>query len=161
MSATLAADPPNRLRRLLLATVPAVMFAGGCAQAAPVRALTVYKTPYCGCCKGWVTHMQRAGFRPTVIEVEDLNPVRAKLGVPFELSSCHTGLIGGYVVEGHVPPADVARLLETKPKAIGILVPGMPFGSPGMETPDGSKEPYNTLLLLDRSGRTAVFARHA
>ena len=132
---------------------------GGSAQAAGL-AVTVYKTPYCGCCTGWVTHMTRAGFRPTVVNVEDLAPIRAKYGVPFELSSCHTGLVGGYVVEGHVPPSDVLRLLKDRPKALGIVVPGMPLGSPGMETPRGDAEAYDTLLLLDRNGRTRVFARH-
>ncbi|WP_369796603.1 DUF411 domain-containing protein [Phenylobacterium sp. CCH12-B4] len=107
-----------------------------------------------------MTHLTRAGFRPQVVEVEDLAPVRERYGVPFRLSSCHTGVVGGYVVEGHVPPADVRRLLMEKPKALGLVVPGMPIGSPGMETPQGDKEPYDTLLLLDRSGRTRVFARH-
>ena len=147
-------------RRLLVLGAPVLALGGSCAQAAPVRDLTVYKTPYCGCCKGWVTHMTRAGFRPTVVEVEDLAPIREKHGIPFGLSSCHTGLIAGYVVEGHVPPADVVRLLEKKPQAIGLTVPGMPIGSPGMEMPDGKIEPFNTLLLLDRNGRTQVFASH-
>lgn len=152
-------EPPSR-RRVLFAAA-ALVVAGGCAQAAPVRQLVVYKTPYCGCCKAWVAQMRRAGFEPMVREVEDLGPVRAEHGVPFVLSSCHTALIGGYVVEGHVPPADVARLLKERPKAIGLAVPGMPLGSPGMETPRGDKEPFTTLLLLDRSGRTRVFAEHA
>jgi hypothetical protein len=147
-------------RRALLCSLPALLLAAGCAKAAPVE-ITVYKTPWCGCCRGWVTHLTRAGFRPQVVEVEDLAPVRERYGVPFPLSSCHTGVVGGYVVEGHVPPADVHRLLKETPKALGLVVPGMPIGSPGMETPQGDKEPYDTLLLLDRSGRTQVFARHA
>lgn len=149
---------PNR-RRLLLAA-SALLLAAGCAQAAPTRDLVVYKTPYCGCCKGWITHMSRAGFKPTVHEVEDLTPIREKHGIPFNLSSCHTGLIGGYVVEGHVPPADVARLLKERPKGLGLTVPGMPIGSPGMESPSGETEAYATLLLLDRAGKTRVFAKH-
>jgi hypothetical protein len=153
--------PPDRIdRRALILTLSALAASAGCAQAAS-REITVYKTPYCGCCKGWVTHLVRAGFKPKVIEVQDLNPIRDKLGVPFPLSSCHTGVIGGYVVEGHVPPQDVVRLLAERPKALGIVVPGMPIGSPGMETPKGDKEPFDTLLLLDRSGRTRVFARHS
>ena len=146
-------------RRTLLASLPALIGAG-CAQAAATP-ITVYKTPWCGCCGGWVTHLARAGFQPSVIEVEDLAPIRARYGVPFALSSCHTGLAGGYVVEGHVPPGDVRRLLKEKPRALGLCVPGMPVGSPGMETPQGDREPYDTLLLLDRSGRTRIFARHA
>lgn len=144
-------------RRALV--VAAVALAAGCARA-EARELTVYKTPWCGCCKGWVTHMTRAGFKATVVEVEDLAPVRARHGVPFTLSSCHTGLVGGYVVEGHVPPADVARLLRERPKALGLTVPGMPLGSPGMEQPGGQAERFETLLLIDSSGRTRPYAVH-
>lgn len=149
---------PDR-RRLLLAASALLLAAGG-AQAAPPLDLVVYKTPWCGCCKGWITHMTRAGFKATVHEVEDLTPIREKHGVPFNLSSCHTGLIGGYTIEGHVPPADVMRLLKERPKALGLTVPGMPIGSPGMESSRGETEAYATLLLLDRSGKTRVFARH-
>ncbi|HEX8568641.1 MAG TPA: DUF411 domain-containing protein [Caulobacteraceae bacterium] len=127
---------------------------------APRPELVIYKTPSCGCCKGWVTHMTRAGYPTRVVELEDLAPIRQKHGVPFPLSSCHTGVVGGYVVEGHVPPADVDRLLAEKPKALGITVPGMPLGSPGMESPTGESEPYDTLLLL-QDGGTRVFVHHA
>ena len=154
-----SSNPAPDRRRLLLAA-PALLLMAGCAQAAPPLDLVVYKTPWCGCCRGWITHMTRAGFKPTVHEVEDLTPIREKHGVPFNLSSCHTGLIGGYAVEGHVPPADVLRLLKERPKAIGLTVPGMPIGSPGMESPNGATDAYATLLLLDRSGKTRVFARH-
>lgn len=122
-------------------------------------ALTVYKTASCGCCKGWITTMTRAGHRPKVVVVEDVTPFNKRYGVPFELSSCHLSTIGGYVVVGHTPPADVARLLRERPKALGLTVPGMPLGSPGMETPDGRKEAYATLLLLP-GGKTRVFAQH-
>ncbi len=148
------------LRRALVLGAPAAAVLGGCIKRSTPTALTVYKTPSCGCCKGWVTHMTRAGFIPTVVEMDDLNPIRDKLGVPFAISSCHTGVVGGYVVEGHVPPADVVRLLKEKPKAIGITVPGMPFGSPGMEQAGAPPEAFDTLLLLDRAGRTQVFAHH-
>ena len=144
-------------RRTLLAGAAAALPAA--ALAAPPRELTVYKTPWCGCCRGWVTHMTRAGFRAKVVEVEDLAPVRARHGVPFELSSCHTGVSAGYVLEGHVPPADVLRLLKERPKALGLAVPGMPLGSPGMESPTGEREAFATLLLL-KGGGTRVFARH-
>ena len=103
--------------------------------------------------------MRRAGYAPKVVVVEDISPIGARLGVPFELSSCHLTTIGGYVVVGHVPPTDVARLLKERPKALGITVPGMPAGSPGMEMPDGRREKYETLLLLP-GGRTRSFARH-
>lgn len=104
--------------------------------------------------------MSRAGYAPKTVVVEDVSPIGRKHGVPFELSSCHLATIGGYVVVGHVPPADVARLLKERPKALGITVPGMPIGSPGMETRDGRKEAFDTLLLLP-GGKTRLFARHA
>ena len=144
-------------RRALLIGAAAALPAP--ALAAAPRKLTVYKTPWCGCCKGWVTHMTRAGFQATVVELEDLAPIRAKYGIPFERSSCHTGVSGGYVLEGHVPPADVLRLLRERPKALGLAVPGMPLGSPGMEVPGGEREAFETLLLL-KEGGARVFARH-
>ena len=104
--------------------------------------------------------MSRAGFRPKVVVVEDITPLNKRHGVPFELSSCHLATIGGYVVVGHIPPADVSRLLKERPKALGLTVPGMPLGSPGMETRAGRKERYESLLLLP-GGKTRVFARHA
>jgi hypothetical protein len=154
----MTAPPTSRLGRRAFIAAAAALAAGR--ARAEARDLTVYKTPWCGCCKGWVTHMQRAGFRATVVEVEDLAPVRARHGVPFVLSSCHTAVIAGYVVEGHVPPGDVARLLRERPKALGLTVPGMPLGSPGMEQPGGQAERYETLLLLDRAGRTRPYAVH-
>lgn len=150
---------PTPDRRALMLAIGSLVLTTGCAQAAP-RELTVYKTPWCGCCRGWVTHMARAGFRPTVVEVGDLAPVRQRYGVPFPLSSCHTGVVGGYVVEGHVPPADVVRLLQERPSGLGLVVPGMPIGSPGMEQPGGATDRFETLLLLDAAGRTRVFATH-
>lgn len=149
---------PSRRGVLLAAT--ATLLSAGCASAAVPRDLVVHKTPWCGCCKGWIAHMTRVGFRARVVEVEDLAPVRARHAIPFKLSSCHTAEVGGYFVEGHVPPADVERLLRERPKALGLLVPGMPLGSPGMEIPSGQKEAFESLLLLDRAGRTKVFARH-
>ena len=145
-------------RRTLLLAAPALLAAK--VHAAPVRDVTVYKTPWCGCCGGWVTHMRRAGFRVQVIEREDLAPIRARYGVPAALASCHTATAGGYVLEGHVPAADVARLLKETPKALGLAVPGMPLGSPGMESPTGERQPFETLLLLPGGG-SRVFARHA
>lgn len=146
-------------RRLFLAASAAVAFAAtGAAAAGPKVA--IYKTASCGCCRGWVTAMARAGFAPTVTDVEDLSVEWRKRGVPDTLSSCHLADIGGYVTVGHVPPQDVLRLLKERPKALGLTVPGMPIGSPGMEQPSGRREAYETLLLLP-GGRTQVFARHA
>jgi len=104
--------------------------------------------------------MRRAGFAAKVVELEDLAPVRQKHGIRFEQSSCHTGVVGGYAIEGHVPPRDVMRLLRERPKARALLVPGMPIGSPGMESPRGEREAFEVLLLLP-DGSTKVFARHA
>jgi len=145
-------------RRHLLVAGAAALAAPSAWAAAPPP-LTVYKTASCGCCGGWITSMARAGYRPKVVVVDDVTPLNKRYGVPFELSSCHVATIGGYVTVGHVPAADLGRLLKERPKALGITVPGMPLGSPGMETPDGRKEPYQTLLLLT-GGKTQVFARH-
>lgn len=146
-------------RRCFLISLSAAAAWPVAAGAATPRELVVYKTASCGCCRGWITAMARAGFQPKVVEVEDVSPLWRARGVPDELSSCHLAEVGGYVTVGHVPPADVERLLRERPKAIGLTVPGMPWGSPGMERPDGKTEPYATLLLLP-GGETRVFARH-
>jgi hypothetical protein len=145
------------LRRRFLALAGAL--SASPALAAAPRPITVLKSRGCVCCDGWVTHMRRAGFAPKVLVVDDLPREWRRWGVPDALSSCHIGLIEGYVTVGHVPPADVQRLLREQPSALGVTVPGMPFGSPGMERPDGRREAYETLLLLP-NGRTRVFSRH-
>lgn len=147
-------------RRLLIASGAALAFAGRAQARTPgSRALVVYKSPTCGCCDGWVTHMRQAGFTVAVHVVADPGTVRRARGMPDALASCHTGVIDGYAIEGHVPAADVVRLLAERPEAVGLALPGMPMGSPGMETPDGRKQPFDTLLVL-RSGQTRVFGRH-
>lgn len=147
-------------RRLLIASAGLFSISSAaCAQTPRETALTVYKTPTCGCCDGWVAHMREAGFAVTVNNVPDTGPVRARHGLPDALAACHTGLVGGYLIEGHVPAADVRRLLAQKPAAIGLAVPGMPMGSPGMETLRNDRDPYDTLLVL-RNGASRVFARH-
>lgn len=145
-------------RRVFLVAASALGLAAPALAASPP--LTVYKTPSCGCCRGWITIMARAGYRAKVVDVDDVGPVNREHGVPAALSSCHLATIGGYVVVGHTPAADVKRLLSERPKALGLTVPGMPLGSPGMEMPDGRKEPFDTLLLLP-GGKTRVFSRHA
>ena len=127
------------------------------ARAATAPTLQVFKSPWCGCCDAWIEHMQAAGFSVSVEELEDLAPVKAMLGVAPELHSCHTGLIDGYVVEGHVPAQDVIRLLDERPAATGLAVPGMPIGSPGMEQGD-RREPYDVVLFGPTS--KSVFARY-
>lgn len=126
--------------------------------AAPLPEVQVYKNPYCGCCEGWVAHLRAAGFKVKVNEVEDTGPVRKRLGIPEAFGSCHTGLVQGYALEGHVPAPDILRLLKAKPVAAGLAVPGMPAGSPGMEA--GNRHDRYEVLLIDKAGRSSVFATH-
>lgn len=130
-------------------------FPGLAVAGAPV--MEVARSPDCGCCGGWIEHMRAAGFTVNVRMTDDLGPLKAQLGVPPELHSCHTGAVGGYAIEGHVPAGDVLRLLREQPLAIGLAVPGMPLGAPGMEV-GGQAEPYE-VILFTASGRE-VFARH-
>lgn len=123
----------------------------------PEPAITVYKDPNCGCCAKWVDHLVKHGFRVTAKDSEDMTAVKAGLGVPPALNSCHTGLVNGYIIEGHVPAADIKRLLVEKPKVAGLAVPGMPMGSPGMEGPRTDR--YD-VLTFDKAGKTTVFASH-
>lgn len=141
---------------LLRACLPLALLA--CAQSAVAATLVVTKTASCGCCKHWVEHMKKAGFAVKVKDVADVTPTARRLGVPDHLRSCHTSEIGGYAIEGHVPAADVKRLLKQRPKAAGISVPGMVMGSPGMEH-GGHVQPYQT-ILFDRAGKTSTFASH-
>jgi len=126
----------------------------GPAQAAEV---TVYTTPNCGCCTKWAGQLEQAGFDVNVQRVEDLTPIKARYGVGQPLQACHTAVVGGYVVEGHVPADVIQRLLNERPAVTGIAVPGMPIGSPGMEQ-GGQQETYD-VLSFDRSGITKVYAR--
>ena len=122
-------------------------------------AVTVHHSPGCGCCLKWVAHLREAGYPVTVRDAVDLNAERRRVGVPVGKASCHTAEVGGYFVEGHVPVADIDRLLREKPKARGITAPGMPMGSPGMEMPDGATPKYDVLLVLE-DGSTRVWATH-
>jgi hypothetical protein len=117
----------------------------------------VFKSPYCGCCEKWVEHMRKASFDVVTKDVNDVPAARKLTGMPERFGSCHTAKVGGYVVEGHVPAADVQRLLKEKPKAVGLAAPGMPQGSPGMET--NNPQPYDT-LLVQADGSYKVFAKH-
>lgn len=117
----------------------------------------VYKSRYCGCCEKWVGHLRQAGFEVRTHDVNDVPAARQRLGMPERLASCHTARVGAYVVEGHVPAADIQRLLKEKPPAIGLAVPAMPAGAPGMESP--RPQPYAT-LLVQTGGETTVFAKH-
>ena len=121
-------------------------------------AVTVYKTPTCGCCTKWIDHLKQAGFTVTAHDLENLAPIKRQHGVPQTLESCHTAVVGGYVVEGHVPAAVIERLLREKPAVAGIAVPGMPAGSPGMEYPDARPQPYDVLAFRAEGG-WSVYAR--
>lgn len=123
--------------------------------AAPV--IDVYKTESCGCCAAWVEHLKANGFKPRVTNVANPSDYRERGGIPNDLGSCHTAMIQGYASEGHVPAADIKRLLAQKPKAKGLAVPGMPLGSPGMEGP--RNDPYD-VLLVQANGKITVFKHY-
>ena len=119
----------------------------------------VHKSPTCGCCGLWVDHLKEAGFQVEVRNSEDVMPVKQRLGVPYGKGSCHTAEIADYFIEGHVPAEDIKRLLAEKPDAKGLVLPGMPMGSPGMEGPEGTARPY-TVELVARDGTTSSFSQH-
>ena len=134
-------------------TVP-MAASGTAAGSAPE--VVVYKTSTCGCCSSWIEHLEAAGFQVTAHDEPDLTAVKNQLGVPGPLRSCHTALVDGYLVEGHVPADVIRRLLEERPQVAGIAVPGMPIGSPGMEVPGRPADSYD-VVSFDGRGRTAVY----
>lgn len=138
--------------------VPAALLAAQQGATAGRPVVTVHKDPNCGCCSLWGQHLEQAGFRVSYVNSSDLPSVRQKYRVPATLQSCHTGVVDGYVVEGHVPAADVRRLLAERPKVLGIAVPGMPVGSPGME--QGTRRQSYAVMTFDATGKTTVFAEH-
>ncbi len=132
-------------RRSALALVAAFLVLQRSPAEAESPTILVHKDPNCSCCAGWVRHLKDAGFAVRVEETTNLQPVRKRLGVPVDLAACHTAEVDGYVLEGHVPAAAVRRLLEQRPSAIGLAVPGMPAGSPGME--GGTPQRYDVVLF--------------
>lgn len=145
------------MNRSLVALLMLALLGAVSATASAAEIVDVYKSPNCGCCGKWIDHMKDAGFEVRTHNVMDVPLARKTLGMPERFGSCHTAKVGGYVVEGHVPAADVQRLLKEKPKAVGIAVPSMPPGSPGMES--AKPVPYNT-LLIQAGGEATVFAKH-
>ena len=141
-------------RPILVAMATAAAFVASAAHAAQ---LTVHKSPTCGCCAKWVEHVEKHGFTVKVVETQDMASVKKRLGVPDQLASCHSTEAGGYFIEGHVPAADIKRLLAQKPKAAGIAVPGMPAGSPGMEA--AGSQTYAT-LLVSKAGKPSLYVQH-
>lgn len=155
---------PNSLnRRRVLVMLLGIALTAGSLSAQSTRASTkkphllVYKSPTCGCCAKWVEHVNAAGFTSETTNLPDVSSIKAKHGVPSQLVSCHTSLVGGYVIEGHVPAEDIHRLLRERPAIVGLAAPGMPAGSPGMDVPNSP--PYQ-VLSFDKQGRTRVFATH-
>jgi hypothetical protein len=146
-------------RRSLLAALAALPIAA-LAQGPSKILVEVWKDPDCGCCQDWVSHLEANGFAVKV-NAGGNDAMRAKLGIPQQLGSCHTALVGGYAVEGHVPAADIRKLLKQRPQAIGLTVPGMPVGSPGMDGAvyGGRRDPFD-VLLVPKTGAPRVFASH-
>lgn len=123
------------------------------------RTISVFRSPNCGCCQQWMKHLQKAGFQVQDNIIKDLTPVKQQYGIPEELAACHTATVAGYVIEGHVPAEDIQRLLAENPDLAGLAVPGMPIGSPGMESGD-YVEPY-TVFSITNAGKTKTFAKHS
>jgi hypothetical protein len=119
--------------------------------------ITVYKDPSCGCCKNWIQYLVKHGYQVDAKDTPDMRGVKRTLGVPEGLTSCHTAVVNGYLIEGHVSAEDIDRLLAQKPKIAGLAVPGMPAGSPGM---DGPRTQHYQVLAFDKTGKTTVFATH-
>lgn len=145
-----------------LSLLPLARLAHAAAPAAPPAPTTVqvWKEPTCGCCGDWIKHMEANGFK-VFVNLGGTNATRARLGIPQNMASCHTALVEGYAIEGHVPAREVRRLLREKPVAIGLSAPGMPIGSPGMDTPayNGKKNPYNVMLIA-KNGSATVYQKY-
>lgn len=149
--------PIDQSRRQLLAAVAVFPLSGTVMAAQTFPIVDVWKSPSCGCCKDWIAHLEQNGF---TVKAHDSgnNAIRRRLGMPMKYASCHTARVSGYAIEGHVPATDVIRLLQQKPDAIGLAVPRMPIGSPGMDGPayQGRRDPYD-VLLVQKNGSASVF----
>jgi len=150
--------PRVALVGLALTAAVNVVFAQAPKSSSPTT-MSVVRRVGCGCCLKWVEQMEKAGYKATVTESPEIEALKDEKGVPKAARSCHTAVIDGYVIEGHVPVADVKRLLQTRPKVAGLAVPGMPQGSPGMEVASGVTEAFD-VLAFDKAGKTSVFASH-
>jgi hypothetical protein len=148
-------------RRNLLFGLAAISFASTVvAQQSRSPAIQVWKDPNCGCCKDWIDHLEKAGFTATISD-QGNNAIRSKLGLPQKFGSCHTALVQGYVIEGHVPASDILKLLKIRPNALGLAVPGMPIGSPGMDgSVYGNRRDAFDVLLVQRDGTSKVFTSY-
>lgn len=149
-------------RRSLMLSVAAFCGIPGVKAATPVQhQMQVWKDPNCGCCKDWVAALEKSGFRVAVLD-QGNSTVRARLGMPQKYASCHTATVNGYVIEGHVPVADILRLLKARPAVLGLAVPGMPIGSPGMDGPAyGGRSDAFRVLLVQKDGSAQTFTNHS
>jgi hypothetical protein len=136
-----------------------VLTTGSTSAQRPAPTVQVYKSPTCGCCANWVKHLQQHGFKTQVTEMDNVADIKAQRGIPARAQSCHTAIVDGYVIEGHVPATDVQRLLKERPAVVGLAVPGMPIGSPGMEVPNVKPQAYD-VVTFDKQGQLKVFASH-
>lgn len=161
LSHTIMNSISNRRRLLLTSAALLTLSFTRLSYAQSVKTMEVWKDPSCGCCKHWIEHVEKSGFKVTVNDTGN-NAIRARLHMPQKFASCHTALIEGYVIEGHVPAKDTLRLLKTRPDALGLAVPGMKVGSPGMDGPtyNGRSDPYDVLLVL-KNGDSRVFQSYA
>ena len=158
---TVITTPRARRSFLTLALVAGLAWAGNVwltAQSSAKPQMTVYKSATCGCCEKWVAHMRANGFEVKAIDVDDIDKVKREHGVPESAASCHTAVVNGYTVEGHVPADAVLKMLKEKPAIAGIAVPGMPMGAPGMEMPGGQKEAYS-IVCFDKAGKTTLYQK--
>jgi hypothetical protein len=160
--------PTNRARRRLLLALGTLLPLARLAQAAPpapakaaeLTTVEVWKEATCGCCKDWIAHMEANGFK-VFVNTGETNAARARFGIRQNMASCHTARVGGYAIEGHVPAREIRRLLREKPVAVGLAAPGMPIGSPGMDTPsyNGKKNPYSVMLVA-KDGSATVYQKY-
>lgn len=150
-----ATEIHNALRRSLLVAMLAMPLS---AMAESATTIDVWKTPECGCCKDWIKHLQSNGFQVVAHDVGDTSEMRRKLSMPEQFGSCHSGSVNGYALEGHVPATEIRRLLRERPVAVGLSVPAMPLGAPGMDGPEyqGRSFPYE-VLLVGKNGKTSVY----
>lgn len=147
-------------RHVVLMFITLTFFAGGAMFAQGQQTtVDVYKSPTCGCCTKWVEHLRAVGFAVKTTNLDNLAELKASHRVPRQVQSCHTAIVSGYVLEGHVPAADVRRLLKERPAVAGLAVAGMPIGSPGMEVPGTKTQPYN-VIAFDKQGETQAFASY-
>lgn len=157
----LSSAPMNARRRMLLVGAIAMGSHSLVSAASPRTPVQVWKDPNCGCCQDWIVHLEKNGFSVAVHD-QGNNAARSRLGMPKKYASCHTALVQGYVLEGHVPATDIQRLLKEKPVGLGLAVPAMPIGSPGMDGPEygGRRDPYD-VLLIQRDATSTVFKSYS